>query len=249
MFNSILIKSKKNKYSWMKLFRQSMSNFQKVEKKVSKELPVLKAPKPIVDIGINLTHKNFRDDIDEVLKRAKDSNVTRLILTGTSEKHSKWARDFIEDMKNSPVDLYFTAGVHPHDAKECDDKTIKFLTELSKDKRCVAIGECGLDFDRNFSEPKDQELWFENQVKLAEELKLPLFLHERSAHKKFVEILSKYKVKACVHCFTGTKEELEVYLKLGYYIGITGWICDERRGTDLASIVSKIPLNRLMIET
>lgn len=232
----------------MKIFRPTMSKFEKkVEKKI--EFPFLKSPKPIVDIGINLTHKNFQKDIEEILKRSKESNVTRLIITGTSELYSKNALEFIEYMKESPVSLYFTAGVHPHDVKNCNEKTIPFLKELSKHKKCIAIGECGLDFDRNFSDPKDQEFWFEQQIKLAEELKLPLFLHERSAHKKFIEILSKYKVKACVHCFTGTKDELELYLKLGYYFGITGWVADERRGTELEKIISKIPLNRLMIET
>lgn len=206
-----------------------------------------KATTPIIDIGINLVHKRFQGDMKDVLKRAVDCNVTKMIITGTSVQDSVDARRLVE--VHSDYDLFFTSGVHPHDAKWCSDDTIATLEKLASHKKCVAIGECGLDFDRMFSPKEVQEHWFGQQLALAEKLGKPVFLHERKSHDEFINILSKYKVKACVHCFTGTQEALESFLKMGYYIGITGWICDETRGTDLAKFVKLIPLNRLMIET
>jgi TatD DNase family protein len=152
--------------------------------------------------------------------------------------------------------LYSTAGVHPHDAKSCDQHTIAKLRELAtaKDSPVLAIGECGLDFDRNFSPPDVQEKWFIEQLKLAGELKLPVFLHERSAHDRFVAILEQCKSvvelsKCVVHCFTGNAKELKTYLDMGMYIGITGWITNLDKGKDLRAAVKQIPLDRIMIET
>jgi TatD DNase family protein len=109
-----------------------------------------------------------------------------------------------------------------------------------------------LDFNRDFSPRSHQEQWFEAQLELAFALELPLFLHERDAHERFLEILRPYRDRvpaAVVHCFTGTQDELQAYLDLDLHIGITGWICDERRGLHLQELVRSIPLNRLMLET
>ena len=128
----------------------------------------------------------------------------------------------------------------------------EFLREFAKEDCVVAIGECGLDYNRNYSPQDVQRKWFEEQVKLAEELDMPLFLHEREAHEDLVKILEKYPnmcEKACVHCFTGTKEEAKKYLELGCSIGVTGWICDERRGQSLQEAVTVIPPEKMMIET
>jgi len=204
---------------------------------------------PLVDIGVNLTHIQFNPDINDVINRALLHKVNIMVCTGTSEKSSKEAADLAS---KHPGVLYSTAGVHPHDAKLWTSKTADALRELAKRPEVVSIGECGLDFDRNFSEPSVQIKVFEEQIKLAIELKKSLFLHERSASAKLIEILEKYVGqcgKVCVHCFTGTNEELNSYVQMGFYIGITGWICDERRGLDLQKIVKSIPLNRLMIET
>lgn len=128
------------------------------------------------------------------------------------------------------------------------------LESLASKSKVVAIGECGLDFNRMYSPQDVQELWFEEQLKLAIKLKKPLFLHERDAHESFLKILNKYKGQlppAVVHCFTGTKEEVEKYLELGFYIGFTGVICNKKRGKHLRDIISSklIPLSRIMIET
>lgn len=202
-----------------------------------------------IDIGINLTHRQFQADREVVLKRAEENGVWPLIITGTSVRASRQAAEYA---KNYPDKLYSTAGVHPHDAKSCDEYTIGQLKKLCQLPQVVAVGECGLDYDRDFSPREVQRKWFEQQILLAEELNLPLFLHERAAFHDFHEILSKHP-DACrrsvVHCFTGTRKELESYLQLGCYIGITGWVCDERRGEGLRNIVKLIPDDKLMIET
>lgn len=202
-----------------------------------------------VDIGINLTHRQFNPDREEVMKQAEAAGVCPLIITGTSVRTSKSASDYAEKF---PGKLYSTAGIHPHDAKGCNDRTIQQLRRLSEKPHVVAIGECGLDYDRDFSPRDVQRKWFEAQIQLAGETGLPLFLHERAAFADFRGILSKYSElcgRTVVHCFTGTRRELDAYLELGCFIGVTGWICDERRGTELRRIVGRIPKEKLLIET
>jgi TatD DNase family protein len=203
----------------------------------------------LVDIGINLMHRSFNADRDQVLRRAIESGVTRLIITGANERSSQEASAFARQF---PGTLYATAGVHPHDARHCTPDTIQTLRDLAKRAEVVAIGECGLDYNRDFSPRPVQDHWFEAQIQLACALKMPLFLHERDSHQRLVEILSRYKDqlgKVVVHCFTGHTGELETYLDMGFYIGITGWICDERRGTHLRDLLWRIPPDRLMLET
>lgn len=199
----------------------------------------------MIDIGANLTHPAFRDDLDAVLARARSAGVTSIIVTGTTVDESRAAMTLAEQHQ-----LYSTAGVHPHHARECDVRTIPALRELAQHPRIVAIGECGLDFNRNYSPHPDQERCFAAQLELGIELGKPLFLHSRDAHPRFAEMLKRYKPpKAVAHCFTGGKEELRAYLDLGLYIGITGWICDERRGRHLVELLSGIPRERLLVET
>ena len=167
-------------------------------------------------------------------------------MTGTSVAESTAALRFATE---HPA-IYATAGVHPHHARECDASTIPALRALAGNSRVVAIGECGLDFNRNYSPHPDQEKWFVAQVELACELKKPLFLHSRDAAEKFVQVLKQFKLPPSVaHCFTGEKAELHSYLELGLYVGITGWICDERRGAHLLELVRDIPADRLLLET
>jgi TatD DNase family protein len=203
----------------------------------------------LIDIGINLMHRSFNADREDVLKRAQTAGVKQLVLTGTAVRSSQEASAYA---RKYPGVLYSTAGVHPHDAKSCTPETIPALRKLAERPEVVAIGECGLDYNRDFSPRPVQDQWFEEQIKLAVEMKMPLFLHEREAHARFIEIMGKFKgslPKAVVHCFTGNQYELDRYLKMGLYIGITGWICDERRGTHLRELVRKIPLDKLMLET
>jgi TatD DNase family protein len=171
-----------------------------------------------------------------------------MVVTGSSVASSEQA---VQIAAEYPHRLYATAGVHPHDSRNCDETTIPELRKLAAQAEVVAIGECGLDFNRDFSPRSLQEKWFEAQVGLAEELQMPLFLHERDARQRFCEILGAVRKNspAVLHCFTGTHEELRTYLDMGLYLGITGWICDERRGTHLRELIKEIPADRLMIET
>lgn len=203
----------------------------------------------IADIGLNLMHRQFDEDREELIERALESNVSPLIITGTNVRESEKAAAYAARM---PGRLYSTAGIHPHDAKTCNDLTMEKLERMALLPQVIAIGECGLDYDRDFSPREIQRKWFKEQIKLAEDLKMPLFLHERAAFHDFREILGKHKNicrRSVVHCFTGMENELKSYLELGCYIGITGWICDERRGEHLRRLVKLIPSDRLMIET
>ena len=200
---------------------------------------------PLTDIGANLTHSAFHADLEEVLARARAAGVGTIVVTGTSIEESR-AAALLADRHG----LYATAGVHPHHARDCDEHTLPALRELAAHPRVVALGECGLDYNRNYSTHPDQERWFAAQLELGIELGKPLFLHSRDAHPRFAEILHHHRpAKAVAHCFTGEQAELHAYLKLGLYIGITGWICDERRGRHLLELVREIPADRLLLET
>ena len=198
---------------------------------------------------MNLIHRSFNSDREEVIEEAHFEGVTPLIMTGTSERSSIEAAKYAARF---PGKLYSTAGVHPHDAKSCNDKTIETFRKLAMQSSVLAIGECGLDYNRDFSPRDIQRKWFKAQIDLAVELNMPLFLHERDAFDDFYSILKQRKADVTgmvVHCFTGTEEALDKYLELDCHIGITGWICDERRGKHLINLLKKIPSNRLMIET
>ena len=201
-----------------------------------------------VDIGANLSHVSFREDLDEVIARARRAGVHTIVVTGTSVEASREAHR----LALAHSGLYSTAGVHPHEAGHCNADTLPALQALLAHPKVVAVGECGLDFNRNYSPHPDQEHWFLAQLELACTLDKPLFLHSRDAHPRFADILREFSGRlppAVAHCFTGDAGELEAYLELGLYIGITGWICDERRGAHLHELVRRIPPDRLMLET
>jgi len=202
-----------------------------------------------VDIGINLTNRRYDSDRSEVIQAAKQNGVDKMIITGTSVKESLRALEIAETL---PETLYATAGCHPHDAKSLDDAGLAVIEELAKADPVVAVGECGLDFNRNFS-PKDKQIEvFKSQLELAVTSGKPAFLHERDAFDSQYQLLEEFMPDlkgAVAHCFTGTQKQLEKYLDIGLFIGITGWICDERRGQELYNIAKLIPDDRLMLET
>jgi TatD DNase family protein len=203
----------------------------------------------LIDIGANLTHESFRHDFDAVLDRARAHGITQMVVTGASQDGSEHA---LELARAHPGMLYATAGVHPHHAVDYNDATDHRLRELAQLPEVRAVGETGLDYHRNYS-PRDVQLQvFERQLQIAVDAGKPLFLHQRDAHHDFITLLKRYRGRipaAVVHCFTDTREALHDYLALDCHIGITGWICDERRGTHLREFVREIPANRLMIET
>ena len=206
-------------------------------------------PGGLIDIGANLTHDSFDVDRSQVIARAQARSVTRFIVTGSDAAHSRKALSLSRDY---PGILYGTAGVHPHHAKDCTDATAGELRTLLAEPEIVAAGECGLDYFRNFSPPEAQRRVFEMQLELAAESAKPVFLHQRDAYGDFMRILARHRPRlkrAVVHCFTGDAAELKDYLSLDCHIGITGWICDERRGKQLKECVGLIPADRMMVET
>jgi TatD DNase family protein len=203
----------------------------------------------LVDIGANLTHDSFDADRFDVIARAAECGVTRMIITGSTVEGSRQAAELA---KARPAVLFATAGVHPHHASDWDEAAAGAVRTLCRRLPVVAVGECGLDYFRNFSPREAQRAAFQAQLELAAECGLPVFLHQRDAHDDFLEMLEPIigQLKGGVaHCFTGDARSLREYLDLGLYIGITGWICDERRGLALRQAAAEIPLDRLMIET
>ena len=203
----------------------------------------------LVDIGANLGHESFRGDLEQVIERARAAGVVRIVVTGASERESALAQRIAA---RYPRQLCATAGVHPHLAREWTDASPGTLRSLLSRPEVVAVGETGLDFYRDFSPRPCQERAFEAQIELAAELDMPLFMHERDASERFIAILTRHRHRlgcAVVHCFTGDDRALDAYLDLDLHIGITGWICDERRGTHLHRLVARIPSERLMVET
>jgi TatD DNase family protein len=203
----------------------------------------------LVDIGLNLTHDSFDRDREAVLERAQRAGVGCMILTGASVTSSTRA---LELAASRPGQLFSTAGIHPHHASECDVHSVPALAALLRSDTVVAVGECGLDYFRNLSPPDAQERAFLAQLELAVSCGRPVFLHQRDAHERFIVLLRPYISRIAggvAHCFTGGPSELEDYLSLDLYIGVTGWLCDERRGQALRAALPRLPLDRLLLET
>lgn len=202
-----------------------------------------------VDIGVNLLDDAFDRDRDQVLERAWSAGVSQMILTATDIEDCTAVQTLCA---SDPQRLFCTAGVHPHSARHWSTSTAAELRRLAQADCVRAIGECGLDYNRDFSPRPEQRRALEQQLELAVELGYPVFLHEREASDTLVAILRDFRDQlpaAVVHCFTADKTALYRYLDLDLHIGITGWICDERRGTHLQPLVKDIPAGRLMLET
>ena len=203
----------------------------------------------LVDIGLNLAHDSFARDRAQVVQSALDAGVGHMVITGSSLPSSRAAIALVQD---APGVFRATAGVHPHHAADLAESDRPALRQLLSAPEVGAAGECGLDYFRNFASHADQERAFRLQLELAVECAKPVFLHQRDGHDAFVAILKDYLPRLAggvAHCFTGDERELRDYLEMGLSIGITGWICDERRGQHLRELVRLIPLDRLMVET
>lgn len=197
------------------------------------------------DIGLNLFSSQFSDS-EEILRGAHDAGV-QVIITGSDMESSERAAEFVKSHG-----CYATAGIHPHAADRAREEDFSRLRELYKQKGVVAVGECGLDYDRMFSSKENQQECLRRHIELAEETGLPMFLHERQAHGDMVKLFRQHPevcTRSVIHCFTGSAEEVQEYLSMGFYIGVTGWICDERRSEPLRGAVKHIPLDRIMAET
>jgi TatD DNase family protein len=203
----------------------------------------------LIDIGANLTHESFAADLDDVMTRALQAGVTRLIVTGADLPSSRQAAALAAQ---HPAQLHSTAGVHPHHAESFAAADGEQLLDLLQRPAVVAAGECGLDYFRNISPPQSQRRAFAAQLEIAVSSRKPVFLHQRDSHADFLAILKEHigaLQGGVAHCFTGGPAELDDYLALGLYIGVTGWVCDERRGSSLRAAVPRIPRDRLLLET
>ena len=202
-----------------------------------------------IDIACNFTHESFKNNLDTVIANAENVGVEKFVLLSASLKDL----DPIQIIKSKSPEKYFIcSGIHPHHADEIKDINQNKLLEKLRSTRPNAIGETGLDYFRNISPPNIQRDAFKIQIDIAKELELPLYLHQRDAHDDFIKIIKENInnfPKFVVHCFTGSQSQLDQYLELGAYIGLTGWICDARRNIELRESIKNIPIERMMIET
>lgn len=201
------------------------------------------------DAGVNLTNKRLLKDLDGVMQRAGQANVQKQLVISTSIEEAEQA---VELCQQYPDKLVMTVGIHPHDAGDAPADYKHRLKELARHPAVVAIGECGLDFNRNYSSQEAQEVVFITQIELANELSLPLYLHERDAIERQIELLNLYcadSTPCLTHCFTGGAESLARYAERGHWFGLTGWVCDDRRNQELVSALPYLPLDRLVLET
>ncbi len=200
------------------------------------------------DTHCHLDDKVYDNDIKEVINRAHDAGVDEVMIVGINKKSSIKAVEITKTCNG----LYASVGVHPHDSKNCSEKTLKFLSGLAKNQNVRAWGEIGLDFNRMYSPIKDQEKWFVRQLEIAGGLNLPVIFHERESRGRFFEILNAHGSqvkKGVVHCFSGNEAELKQYLEFGLYIGITGVLTIKGRGADLRKLAPLIPVDRILVET
>lgn len=202
----------------------------------------------MIDIGVNLASKRLHSRAAELVSAAEAVGVHTQIITGSDEESNQSALSLAHQFPR----LYATAGFHPHHANEFQPKHRLLIQSLARDERCVAVGEMGLDYVRNYATPANQRACFESQLLIAKDVQKPVFLHERGAYDDFAPLLQSALPElsgAVWHCFTGTRAQMEEMADLGVYFGITGWLCDPERGKDLRETVKHIPRNRLMIET
>lgn len=222
-----------------------------------KEFPKLEPDQVfhMVDCGVNLTNRKFNQNTDYVIARALSAGVQKMVVTGLRLVGSK--RSIIM-AKTRPNILFAAVGIHPHfvkdDWEETDNKTLEELEELVKQPECVAVGECGLDFNRNYSPPDLQKSTFKQQVELAVKYKKALLIHERDSHEGILEVLNEFEgtlPPVVMHCFTGNAEQIKTYIEKGFYIGVTGYVCKEKHGADLRAAISDgtLPLKNIVLES
>ena len=202
----------------------------------------------LFDSHCHLDDTAYRKDVAQVIERAHQNGVMRMLTVGVNQKTTLRAVSLAE----SHADIYASVGFHPHDASQCHSAALDFLRRLAQNPKVRAWGEIGLDYNRMYSPRKDQEKWFIRQLEIAAELNLPIIFHERDSNGRFLEILKVHLKKeqtGVIHCFSGASNELQQYLKLGLYIGITGILTIKTRGAGLRQMVPRIPADRLIVET
>ena len=201
----------------------------------------------IIDSHCHLHDEKFLTDLDNVLLSAKESNITHFIDIGCDLETTQKACD----LANKYSQIYFSAGFHPHEAKFLNTNSLEKLELLAKNKKCLAIGECGLDYYYNHSNQDEQKHAFIEQLKLAHKLNLPTIIHLRDAYEDCINILQTYrqnKQKIVIHCFSGTLEQAKFFASLGIYISLSG-IITFKNPQELLQVAKEIALDKLIIET
>ncbi len=201
----------------------------------------------LFDSHAHLDDKRFKDDIDDVIKRAQEAGVQYIMNPGADFESSQRAID----LSNKYDMIYAAVGVHPHDAKSMDDMMLQLIKAMARKPKVKAIGEIGLDFHYDFSPREIQEKWFVEQIRLAKELNMPIIIHDREANQPVMDLLKREKAfdtGVLMHCFSGSAELAKQYVKLGAYISIAGPITF-KNARKTVEVVEAMPLERLMIET
>ena len=202
----------------------------------------------LFDSHCHLDDPTFEKDWPQVLERMAENGVNAAMIAGINLERSARALELAE----AHTGFYASVGVHPHDAVDCSESVVDTLATLARNPRIRAWGEIGLDFNRMYSPREIQEKWFIRQLETADALNLPIIFHERDSQGRLLELLHNRpdtKRTGVVHCFSGTRAELERYLEMGFYIGITGIVTIQKRGRQLREQVGLIPSDRLLIET
>ena len=202
-------------------------------------------PLRLFDSHCHLDDRAYDTDIDDVVHRMHAAGVASAMIVGTTLQRSIKAVSLAESFS----ELYASVGIHPHDAKSCSEETLEDLRNLAKKFRVHAWGEIGLDFNRMFSSRKDREKWLVRQLDVADEMDLPVIFHERDSNGRLIEILKTHLNKGrngVIHCFSGDRDDLEQYLDMDLYIGITGIVTIKGRGADLRKLVPFIPVDRIL---
>lgn len=200
-----------------------------------------------VDSHTHLDFEEYRDDLDSVIRRAREAGVELIINVGTDVDSCRRSLDITR-----AYDMVFTSiGIHPHEADAVGDEDITELRALCSQPKVVAIGETGLDFYRNYSSCDNQTRLFAELLAIARDVNLPVILHSREAHSRTIEILRSempLPIRGVAHCFSGNEGELKQYLSLGLYVSIAGPVTfpNARRLREVARLV---PPERLLIET
>ncbi len=210
----------------------------------------------LIDSHAHIHFDEFRDNLIELFSNARSTGVTKIITVGTDDVDSRNALNFVnnsEVLKQAEgIQLFATAGIHPHEAQLGGDGflSIKELTQDTDYSHClVAIGECGLDFNKNLSSPSEQKEILRWQIELALECSLPLIFHVRDAWEDFFTIIQDYpKIRGVIHSFTGTKKEVEKAKDYDLYFGLNGIITFTKEQQQLDAVIA-IPEERIILET
>ena len=202
----------------------------------------------VVDTHCHLDFPEYREDLDEVIKRANESGVKKLIIPGVNLESSIKAVELTRQYGS----VYAGVGIHPHDADNVSSVDISKIRELAlSGEKTVAIGEIGLDKFKGFSSIENQIYLFKEQLKIAKELDLPVILHNRDADEEFLDILTEmgpFSAGGVCHCFSASESALKEVLSMGFHVSFTGSITFNK-ASDLRGLLQKVPIERLLLET